>query len=285
VARLQTVARTRRGGADVGAPPYRLRGNRARYVRSALATLLLSCVLVICVAAGVWQLGRAGQKHDLRAAFAAGQLVDEIHVAVSDDQADAHRFRRFQLFGTYDAAHQVLLDNMTAQGAAGYQILTPLRTDGRTVLVNRGWVPANPDRSILPDIRIDGGPREVSGRLSPLSRPGIRVDARDPADTHAAWPRRLHYPTVDDLAEQLGYAVADYQILLNADEPDGFRREWKPVEIGPERHYGYAFQWFCLATLSLVIFVLLQRRWLRQHKNADGRFSDGKFPDGKSTDG
>lgn len=256
-------------GADMGALPYRLRRDRARYIRSAFATISLACVLVICAAAGIWQLERAGQKQDLMAAFAAGELVDEVRIAVSDDQAGEFRFRRFRLFGSYDATHQILLDNMTSRGLAGYQILTPLRTDGRTILVNRGWVPANPDRAILPDVSVGSEPREIGGRLDPLPRPGVRLDARDPADTDDAWPRRLHYPTAADAAEQLGYTVADYQILLDHEEPDGFRREWRPVEIGPERHYGYAFQWFCLATLSLVIFVLMQRRWLRRHKNND----------------
>ena len=39
-------------------------------------------------------------------------------------------------------------------------------------------------------------------------------------------------------------------------EPDGFVRDWKPSGLTPERHLGYAFQWFALA-LTLAVLVLV----------------------------
>jgi surfeit locus 1 family protein len=47
-------------------------------------------------------------------------------------------------------------------------------------------------------------------------------------------------------------------LLLDAGAPDGFEREWRPaMRFGPERHLGYAIQWFALALALTVIFVAL----------------------------
>jgi cytochrome oxidase assembly protein ShyY1 len=66
----------------------------------------------------------------------------------------------------------------------------------------------------------------------------------------------LEYPP---LAAELGYSLAPAVILLDAAAPDGYRREWQPTfgGYGPERHRGYALQWFSLALALLVIYVVV----------------------------
>ena len=86
-----------------------------------------------------------------------------------------------RLNGHYDSAHQVLLDNMSYRGRPGYQVLTPLITPDGDVLVNRGWVPADGNRAVLPDVGVDDTPREVIGRIERLPRPGIRLASIPPA--------------------------------------------------------------------------------------------------------
>ncbi len=153
----------------------------------------------------------------------------------------------------------MLLDNLSYQGRPGYQVLTPLTTPVGTVLVNRGWVPANGDRTILPDIRVGTPAREVIGRIERLPRPGIQLAASAmPAD--AAWPRRLLFPTSAEVSAQIGIALRDYQLLLDPGAADGYVRDWQPGGLGPERHLAYAVQWFGLAlTVVVVCFVLVLR--------------------------
>jgi surfeit locus 1 family protein len=74
------------------------------------------------------------------------------------------------------------------------------------------------------------------------------------------------FPARDEIAAALDKPVPDYQLLLEADQPDGYLRDWRAVDVGPERHYGYAFQWFAFAVMALVIFCILNVRWNRQHK-------------------
>jgi len=248
----------------MGQQPYSGVNPRARYVRSAIATFTLICLLAVFIAAGLWQLDRAGQKHDLIAAFTAGSVVDTVAKPVADAEAADYRFRRFELSGHFDPQRHILLDNIVMAGRNGYQVLTPFYTGNETVMVNRGWVPANVDRRILPEVDIDDSERRIVGILNTLPVPGMRIDA--PQEFFTSWPRRMLYPTRTDLSKALNLTLPDYQLQLEAGLPGGFERDWQPVGVGPNKHYGYAFQWFAFAVVALIFYVILNLRWNRQHK-------------------
>lgn len=226
---------------------------RLRVVPTIAALLCLGVFLW----AGAWQLDRAAQKRALLAAFDTG--APTLHGVVASAQAKALRYRSVELEGRYDAGHQVLLDNMPLDGQVGYHVLTPLRSAGGTVLVNRGWVPAPADRERLPDVRVSASARVVRGRIDRLPRPAIEL--APPATERAApWPRRLLFPQAEQLGEQLGYPVADYQLLLDPGSPDGYVRRWRPREMGPATHVAYAVQWFGLATAVIAVYLTLLLR-------------------------
>ena len=45
-------------------------------------------------------------------------------------------------------------------------------------------------------------------------------------------------------------------LQLDADDPHGFVREWKPVYgIPPAKHRAYAMQWFTLAVVLAIIYI------------------------------
>jgi surfeit locus 1 family protein len=52
-------------------------------------------------------------------------------------------------------------------------------------------------------------------------------------------------------------------VLLDPAAPNGYERVWRPaMQFGPERHLGYAIQWFALALVALIIFIALSLRRL-----------------------
>ncbi len=258
----------------MGKQPYSGVNPRARYIRSAIATLVLICLLAVFIAAGIWQLGRAAEKHDLIAAFGAGSIVDTVKNLVGDAETADYRFRRFELTGRFDPERHILLDNIVMEGRPGYQVLTPFYTGGQTVLVNRGWIPANVDRNQLPTVDVDASERTITAILNTFPVPGMRIEM--PQEFSTSWPRRMLYPTREELAKALGEDLPNYQLQLDANLPDGFARDWKPLVIGPEKNYGYAFQWFAFALLTLIFYVILNLRWNRQHKEnlRLGRYTD-----------
>ena len=181
--------------------------------------LIIACGLFI--RAGFWQLDRGAQKRQLLDTFDASPKSELLTELVTDSTDVESRYRHVEIVGKYDAQHQVLLDNMMQKGQPGYFVLTPLRTPTNLILVNRGWVPANPDRSVLPEIFVAEGRRIVTGRLDLLPRPGVKLTP--PATpTNAQWPRRLLYPSVAEIGEQLGAKLYAFQLLLDADNADGF---------------------------------------------------------------
>jgi surfeit locus 1 family protein len=173
------------------------------------------------------------------------------------------RYQHVRLRGSYDATRQILLDNMpSVSGQPGYRVLTPLeRADGRGwVLVDRGWVPLGATREDLPDVAVGVHERAVSGILDVLPIPGLRVGpAASPGA--AGWPRVLLFPTEADVEAALGVDVESRVILLDAGVVDGFERKWRPsLGFGPERHLGYAIQWFAFALASAILFIALNLR-------------------------
>jgi surfeit locus 1 family protein len=237
---------------------------RDYYRRMGIGTAIFLILFGLFIRAGFWQLDRAGQKLALQTSFAVGAEAERLRVLAGSEEAGKLRYRRFELAGSFDPEHQILLDNMVSGGLNGYQVLTPFRIGNKVVLVNRGWVPAAPDRSLLPDISVDATPRTIVARLNRLPAPGIRLDA--PMTTANVWPKRMLYPDQQALAAILGLDVPDYQLLLEPDQADGYQRDWQAVGTGPERNYGYAFQWFAFALLALVLFSIICVRWNRQYR-------------------
>ena len=229
---------------------------RRRFAPRAWAVALAVVGIGGCLALANWQLGRAREKEALIAAFDAGG-GEAVPLSVAAP-AELPRYQRVTVAGRYEPGRQVLLDNMpSATGQAGYRVLTPFRREdgGPLVLVDRGWVPLGADRSRRPDVAVGGEPRAVTGRLDGLPVPGLRLgEARAP--DAAGWPLVLNFPVTADLEAALGEPVEARILLLDADQPDGYERAWRPsMGFPPERHLGYAIQWLALALVVLVAFV------------------------------
>lgn len=221
-----------------------------------LGTLLLGAALA---SAGFWQLSRADEKRLLLQTFAAGAAGEPAPLPGAGEDIAHRRYQRVRAEGRYDAAHQVLLDARMRGGKVGYEVITPLLSGTRVILVNRGWIAADPDRRRLPDVSVGAEARVVDGLLDRLPRAALAT-AREPASGNASWPRRMLYPDAHEIASALGYPVDDFLVLLDPAAADGFQREWLPELMTPRQHVGYAVQWFALCGALIVIYVVLNVR-------------------------
>lgn len=214
-------------------------------------TLLAALGVALFVSLGRWQLHRAEEKRALFAGFAAGSAAA---VMLPENFRPIERYRRVTASGRYDSSRQFLLDNMTRDGVPGFHVLTPLlRYDSRVVLVDRGFVPLTGSRSDLPDLRVGEGERTVTGRADRLPQAAVTLAAA-PA---TGWPRIVSFPRMPEVAEALSAQVYPQVVLLDADQPDGYLRDWRPPGMAPDRHVAYAVQWFGLAATVLVTWVVL----------------------------
>jgi surfeit locus 1 family protein len=220
-------------------------------------TLVYLCLVSLLVGLGSWQLGRAEQKRQFLALQEQSLASDVIPlVADTGDNIENLRYQKVRISGRYDLAHQFLIDNQISAGKAGYFVLTPLILDGeaKAVLVNRGWIPLNQDRTTLPDLKVPTELITVSGRINTFPSVGIKLaGAEIPTDS---WPSVVQVVDSQVLAKKLAYSVFSFQLEMDKDLPDGFRREWKTATIMlPEQHTAYAIQWFALAFTLTLLFI------------------------------
>ena len=228
--------------------------------RSITPLLLGLPVFALLLWLGFWQLDRADQKRTLADQYEAAANVAPVRIDTAAALAAMPRHARVAASGRFIGDRQVLLDAQTHDGVVGYRVWTPLALDhGDWVLIDRGWVAAGATRADLPDVAVGASRRTVTGRKAPLPVPGLRLGEPEPAG--GPWPRRLVWPDADALARAFGRAVPPALILLDADEPDGFVREWAPADtMTAQRHVGYAVQWFALAAALVVIALVLMLR-------------------------
>lgn len=239
-----------------------LRIANREFVPRPWAVVVTVAALAAFVSLGWWQIGRGRDKQAMIESFQRGtQSSVQLQGGVTVDELP--RYQHIRAEGRYQPDRQILLDNMPSQaGRPGFRVLTPFKRAGsdRLLLVDRGWVPLGDSRANLPPVFVSPEFRAVSGRLDEFPAPGVRVgDAGVAGDTR--WPRLLNFPRQQDVVQALGAKVESRIVLLDPAAPNGYERVWRPaMRFGPERHLGYAVQWFALALAALIVFIALSLR-------------------------
>ncbi|MCB1777482.1 MAG: SURF1 family protein [Candidatus Competibacteraceae bacterium] len=220
------------------------------------ATLAVLLLLPILLSLGFWQLNRARQKAELQTSFAEQSRQAPVLLKHLNPADPGNYYRRVIVTGRYDNARQLLLDNQLRDGQPGYQVFTPFkRADGEAILVNRGWTPLGESRQVLPDITVTNELVTVNGRIAQPANPGIRLGEPGGADRN--WPRVIQYVDYQPLSAILGYPLKPAVILLDPEADQGYWRDWQPTfgGFGPERHQGYAVQWFALSAALVILYI------------------------------
>lgn len=219
-----------------------------------IATVLL---VALGVSLGQWQdrraAGKIAQQAMLAARSAAGPLVlDGAALA-----AEAVELRPVKVTGHFVSDWPLFLDNRPQNGKTGFYLLMPLRIAGSDmhVLVARGWLPRyTAEHSRLPEFTTPGGSVTVTGlakasmgrvmqlgEVAPV-KPRAILQNLDPAQFAKASALKVQ----PFFIEQSDAGVAGDQLA----------RAWPAPALGVEKHQGYAFQWYALAVMALLFFVV-----------------------------
>ena len=223
-----------------------------------VVTLLL---LLLMTGLGIWQLERAAWKQALVETHEGRSRLPPIALRPGVKLSDEVQYRRVFARGYYDMEHQLLLDNKTYQGRAGYQVLTPLHLAeaDAVVLVNRGWVPLGKSRAELPDI--PGTDGEVLVDAIVMLPPLKIFRLADVDEVNADWPKVVQQIEMEKLEQLLGVTLEPLTLLLDKGDEFGFVRDWKAVYgVTVDKHRAYAVQWFTLAVVLLIIYISVNSR-------------------------
>lgn len=244
---IRPVARAWRAGAGMSRA-------RTRWVgwTAALAAIALFCLL------GRWQLARMHEKQAMLAA--AAQVLAERRPQPLAAAADAAGYAWAAGQGRFADGPAVLLDNQSRGGRPGvraYRLFAP--RDAAPLLVELGWLPLGGDR-VLPPVQRLPGERRIAGLLLPPPSSGLAAPVAVVQPDGTILATALAAP---DLPRRLGVPRLPPRVLrLDPALPPGYARDLDilPNTLPPERHLGYAVQWFALAAAVLATALLLTFR-------------------------
>ena len=199
---------------------------------------------------GVWQVDRAFEKR-------ADQQAYESQTGFTPfvNGMDVRPYQKLEAEGVFDAGHQFLLDNIILNTRYGHYVLTPLvySDDEPALIVNRGWIERTGNEPDPAAIELDRSRMTVRGRVGSLPRAGYRMG--EAIESPTTWPQHAVYPTLDELAASLGRELQPFVLLMDPEDDSGLIRHWVPEEMGPGRHYAYAFQWFAMGAVLAALLI------------------------------
>jgi surfeit locus 1 family protein len=231
--------------------------NGKRFRPGMVMSIVVVIMLIILLSLGTWQMDRSREKQLLLDSYQQAPSLPSLDFAAIGDDWEQYRFRKIDLDGKYDTQHQVLLENQVRSGQSGFMVFTPFHVDDgqQTVLVNRGWLPRHNDPGSLPDVTVTEQKRSLIGLISHPPEVGFRIGSLN--ESASGWPKMAPYIDHDWISLQLGEQIVPWVVLLDKGQSDGFLRDWHPsVRMTPDKHKGYAFQWYSLAIVLVFLFVV-----------------------------
>ena len=230
---------------------------------------------------GSWQLERRHEKQAMLDAVAAvltdrtpQPLAQRVNDALPSGAGKlAQQYAWVDGRGTFLDRPAVLLDNQQRDGRVGVRAYRAFLPDGATtpVLVELGWRALPGDRVMPATPRPEGAVR-LKGLLLPPPSPGLAASLLAPQADGTLLATGLRLP---DVAAAMGLpALAPRVLRPDPALPLGYARDLDilPNTLPPEKHLGYAVQWFGLAAAVLVTTLLLAwraRRRRRPHSHDD----------------
>ncbi len=237
---------------------------RFRFRPGIFLTLVTVGVVSVMLSLGQWQMDRGHFREALQQEIKARRSLPPVDLGTLPDTLGEYRFQPVNVNGHYDAKRQLLLDNRIVDGVVGYDVLTPFSTDdGRHILVLRGFVRQGSRRDQLPDIRVDESAFKLTGIINDLPATGIRLD--DNANQYTHWPAVVQYLDLDALSRQLGYRLMDMVIYLDKDQNGSLIHHLPVLNLNAEKNYGYAFQWYAMATTVCFLYFFLNTQIEQAH--------------------
>lgn len=214
---------------------------------------------------GVWQLDRAHLKEQqLAAAAHVLKVRTALPLAAAGNPDRLHGIDWAQGDGKFIATPGIFHDNEQRDGVVGVRSYGVFQPDaGAPLLVDLGWQPFSGDR-VLPRYVAPTATR-VAGLLVAPPSAGLRVGAAM-ARQADDWLLLRVEPVEITRALALKEPLAPRVLRLDPALPFGYPRDLRMLTntLTPERHRGYAVQWFGLAATALVIALVLTFRRSRR---------------------
>lgn len=171
----------------------------------------------------------------------------------ANESMEKLQFQSVSVSGFYVNSLTVLLQNKQYKNKLGYEVITPLKIPGekKLLLVDRGWVPEF--KQHFPMIEHVKGEQQLTGYLKLLNEHQFILG--DNLLQTFSIPLIMQKIDVKELTELTHQNFYPFILRLNANETHGFIRDWVVSSSLPERHLGYAVQWFAMAFVLFIAYL------------------------------
>ncbi|MET8945510.1 SURF1 family protein [Streptomyces sp. NPDC004542] len=254
---------------------YRFLLTRQWVILTLVALLLIPTMIWL----GFWQQHRyemRSTRNQLVAeALAARPVPVERLTSPGHAVTRTEKYHRVTATGTFDTAHEVVVRRrVNADDEVGFHVLTPLvLADGKVLLVNRGWIPADGAQTAFPKI-----PAPPAGRVTVTGR--LMADETTAAsgikEVEGLPDRQIMLINSEQQARRLNARVLGGYIQQTAPEPRGDTPELlsDPGKEDAPLNYAYMIQWWLFAAGVPYGWFVLVRREQRSRAEADGQPSE-----------
>lgn len=212
-------------------------------------TLLWSAIFITCCFLGHWQLHRYTYKKNLLAHYTQSKIQAPIQLT---EQTSILPFQMITATGHYLNTLTILVQNRFYHNQIGFEILTPLIMPAthKLLLVDRGWIPASQQHSILTATTL---PQVVKGYAKFLDEYQFILGKNILQPTvQPLVVQKINLAELQQLTHQDFYP---FVLRLDPSQPNGFVRDWVITNVPPERHLMYAIQWFVMACVIVIAFM------------------------------
>lgn len=231
-----------------------------------IACTLAFIAIAIMVGLGIWQLDRKSEKDARLAQIQLAKTQENVDITKVIN--DPRTFEDFVVSANGNTSDQVFyIDNKIVGGRPGYHILVPLQTNQGLVMLNLGWVASTGSRSLLPEVKIP----VLSEVQGVLYIPTLNKIITETNSRYGQFPVLLQQVDLEEINKHLRQPLLPFILRLTESAPQSatnFIRDWQVVTMSPEKHLGYAIQWFGLAIAALTVFLLTMLKWMNapQHR-------------------
>ncbi|WP_068547243.1 SURF1 family protein [Thalassotalea crassostreae] len=170
--------------------------------------------------------------------------------------------------GDFDNRFQFLLDNQTNNGKLGYKVFQVFfdSLSKKHLLVNLGWIEGSIDRNFIPTLKTFSGRQKLRGNIRFIEQGVVLTEQ---VLSNESWPMRLQQIEPEKISQLINIDLLPFAVYLDTKEDVGYKKNWQPVVMPPEKHQGYALQWLTLAIawLSLMLWASIKNYKTNLYKN------------------
>lgn len=249
---------------DTAAQPKTMTICGMSFVKPAIWPVVITAFLVgLCVFLGLWQVQRLQWKEGLIAELEQAQVESPITVEQLPEDLNAlvpQNFHAVSLMGEYDYTREFHVIGRSPTEEPGYHVITPFRIagDGRSVLVNRGWIPQHKkDQGTRGEDMRSQGNLYLNGYILVPQGGSVFLPDHDREDNIWFWQDTQRMAA--ELGEDMPALVIQH---VNANQPEGTLPVAKrafDVQLRND-HFGYAVMWFSIGFIGLVMFGIYHRK-------------------------